>query len=77
MASEGHPRIELYRNEALIDTVYVHKFTSQAISDLLEEMGQKRDIRRTWKTVNAERELAAALNPNLFKPELKVPPKEK
>ena len=64
VASEGLPRIEFFRDEALIDTMYVEKFSAEALTDLLVEMGEERDVTRSWESLKAERELFEAFMPN-------------
>ena len=41
----------------------VHRFSATGLSDLLVEMGQKRDKKRNWDLVKAENELANAFKP--------------
>ena len=60
VASEGLPRIEFMKDEILIDTMMVHKFSADAITDLLVEMNQVRDQSRSWEALQAEAELAQA-----------------
>ncbi len=64
VASDGLPRIEFYKQDVLIDTMMVHRFSAQGITDLLVEMGQKRDVNRSWKTIEAEKKLFDAFNPH-------------
>ena len=63
VASEGLPRIEFFRDEKLIDTMHVHKFSADGLTDLFVELGQKRDSSRTWERLRAEAELAKAFVP--------------
>ena len=63
VASDGLPRIEFFKNEVHIDTMMVHRFSATGLTDLLVEMGQKRDRKRTWDLVKAENELAQAFMP--------------
>ena len=42
----------------MIDTMMVHRFSSDGIIDLFLEMGQKQDKTRTWDLLKAEHELA-------------------
>ena len=63
MAADGLPRVELFKGEKLIDTIPVHRFSLSGMHNLFEkELGQKRDRKRTWETVAAEQELAAAFS---------------
>ena len=39
VASEGLPRIEFFKEKVLIDTMMVHRFSAEALTDLLVEMG--------------------------------------
>ena len=48
------------KDEVLIDTMMVHKFSADAITELLVEMNQVRDESRTWEALHAEAELAQA-----------------
>jgi len=38
----------------------VHRFSASGLTDLLDEMGQKRDSKRTWNLVKAENVIAQA-----------------
>ena len=62
MASDGLPRLELFKGETLVDTVQVHRFSAAAITDLLVDMGQERDMSRSWESLKAEKELFKAFN---------------
>ena len=48
------------KDEVLIDTMMVHKFSADAITELLVEMNQVRDESRSWEALHAEAELAQA-----------------
>ena len=39
VASDGLPRIEFYLDDALIDTMMVHRFSAEGVTNLLVEMG--------------------------------------
>ena len=46
----------------MIDTIHVHRYSVEAINDLMEELGQPRDKSRSWKSIEAEKELYDAFN---------------
>ena len=49
VTTEGQARLELYKDQELIDTVHVHRYHREELNELLEEMGQKRDKSLTWE----------------------------
>ena len=53
VASEGMSRIELFQEGELIDTVNVHRYGREELSDLLESMGQVRDRSMSWEKINS------------------------
>ena len=62
VASEGMSRLELYSQGELIDTVNVHRYTREQLNELLEEMGQPRDLTMSWEKINAAKKLDNMLN---------------
>ena len=54
------PRIELFAEEKLIDTVRVERFSRNELNLLLEEMGQVRNTDLTWTKIKAEQKMADA-----------------
>ena len=54
------PRIELFYEEKLIDTVRVERFGRAELNALLEEMGQVRNTDLTWAKIKAEQTMADA-----------------
>ena len=63
VASEGLPRLEFVKDGAVIDTMHVHKFSADGLTEVLEEMGQVRDTSRSWEGLQAEQELFEAFIP--------------
>lgn len=62
VASDGLPRIELFNGKTLVDTIHVFRYSVDELNLLLErDLGQTRNRNRTWKTINAEMELAQAI----------------
>ena len=56
--------MEFYYEGTMIDTMHVHRFSAEALADLLVELKQERDPERTWELVHAEQELAEAFAAN-------------
>ena len=52
VASEGMSRLELFKEEQLIDTINVHRYKREELNELLEEMGQYRDKEMSWEKIN-------------------------
>ena len=62
VASDGLPRVELFDGKTLVDTIPAHRYSLDELNLLLErDLGQKRDKTRTWKSINAEMEMAQAI----------------
>ena len=55
VSNDGVARLELFRNEELVDTVHVHRYGREELNELLEEMGQPRDKTMSWEK---QREMA-------------------
>ena len=55
-------RLELYKDDELIDTVHVHRYSREELNELLVEMGQFRDETMTWDKINAAKQLDNMLN---------------
>ena len=66
VASDGTPRIELYQESVLIDTVPVARYNRDEMNALLEEMGQPRNLEMTWDKIKNEAKLAEAFSTNNF-----------
>ena len=62
MANDGLPRIELFKEDQLIDTIRLHRHSAEAITNLFIDLGQHRDEKRTWEGVKAEQELYKAFH---------------
>lgn len=62
VAAEGMSRLELFSKGELIDTVHVHRYTREELSELLVEMGQPRDKDMTWDKINAAAKLDSMIN---------------
>ena len=63
VTQSDHPRVELYEGESLVDTIYVHRFSVEELHNLLEkDLGQPRDLNRTWEQVAKEAELEQAFS---------------
>ena len=45
--------------------MHVHRFSAEALTNLLVEMGQPRDTSRSWELMKAERELLEAFMPEM------------
>ena len=54
------PRIELFYEEKLVDTVRVERFGRAELNTLLEEMGQVRNNELTWDKIKSEQKMADA-----------------
>ena len=54
VASDGLPRIELFNEGVLIDTVPVARYNREEMNELLEEMGQPRNYELSWEKIRAE-----------------------
>ena len=55
-------RLELFKDDELIDTVHVHRYSRDELNELLVEMGQPRDMNMTWDKINAAKQLDSMLN---------------
>ena len=62
VASEGMSRIELFQQGELIDSINVHRYSREELSNLLETMGQVRDQSQTWEKIGAASKLDDMLN---------------
>tara|TARA_B110000285_G_C14728972_1_gene425582 strand:+ start:98 stop:517 length:420 start_codon:yes stop_codon:yes gene_type:complete len=62
VASDGMSRMQLYKTGKHVDTIHVYKYNLAEIRNLLEDLGLSRDEKLTWKTRDAEREMAEAFN---------------
>ena len=56
VANEGQARLELFKDRVLIDTVHIYNYDRQELNELLEEMGQERDLDRSWERLAKEKE---------------------
>ena len=66
VAPDGYPRIELFYEKVLVDTVPVARYNREEMNALLEEMGQPRNRDLTWEKIKAEEKLADAFATNNF-----------
>ena len=66
VASDGLPRIELFNEGKMIDTIPVPRFNRDEMNELLEELGQPRNRELTWEKIEAEKKLADAFATNNF-----------
>ena len=49
VASDGLPRLELFKGEKMVDVIHVHRYNAEQLNLLLErDLGQTRDRERTW-----------------------------
>ena len=55
-------RLELFKEGKLIDTVNVFRYTREQLNELLEEMGQVRDMNMSWDKINAMKEFDRMVN---------------
>ena len=55
-------RLELFKEGVLIDTVNVYRYTREQLNEILEEMGQPRDLSMSWDKINAMKSFDAMLN---------------
>ena len=39
VANEGNARLELFKDNTLIDTVHIYRYSADELNELLEEMG--------------------------------------
>ena len=53
VTSEGQARLELFKDNAHIDTVHIYRYSREELNELLVEMGQERDLERTWESIKA------------------------
>ena len=60
------PRIELFNEKVLIDSIPVSNYSREELNELLEEMGQPRNPEMTWEKINAAEKLAEAFATNNF-----------
>ena len=52
VASDGLPRIELFKEGTLVDTIPVQRYSVKELNLLLErDLKQRRDRERTWDKV--------------------------
>jgi hypothetical protein len=62
VASDGLPRVELFKEGTLVDTVYVFRYSVPELNNFLtRDLGLPRNPTRTWKSINAEMELSKAI----------------
>ena len=62
VASDGLPRVELFKGSTLVDTIHVFRYTVDELNNLLErDLGIRRNRTRTWKSIKAEMDLHAAI----------------
>lgn len=62
VASDGLPRVELFKEGTLVDTVHVFRYSVDELNTFLtRDLGLPRNPTRTWKTINAEMELGKAI----------------
>ena len=61
VASDGQSRFDLYHEKKKIDTITVYRWDIQAVRDLLEDLGVKRDESITYEKLAAEEKLAQHL----------------
>ena len=62
VANDGMSRIQLYKTGKHVDTIHIYKFNIDEVRNLMTTLGLKRDEKITWKTRDAEAEMAAAFN---------------
>merc|ERR1712166_303777 len=62
VASDGMSRIQLYNKGKIVDTIHIYKYNLDEVRNLLADLGMQRDEKLTWKTRDAEREMAEAFN---------------
>ena len=55
-------RLELFKEDVLIDTIHVHRYKREELNELLVEMGQPRDTSLSWEKINAEKDFTKMLN---------------
>mgnify|MGYP006923641980 CR=1 FL=1 len=54
VASDGLPRLELFKGKEMVDTIQVHRHSVEGIEHLLEsQLNQARDLKRNYKDLNA------------------------
>ena len=62
VASDGLPRVELFKGTVLVDTIPVFRYSVEELHNLLQrDLGLHRNPTRTWKTIKAEMDLHAAV----------------
>ena len=62
VTSEGQARLELFKDNAHIDTVHIYRYSREELNELLVEMGQERDLERTWESIKAAQQFDSMLN---------------
>lgn len=62
VASDGLPRVELFKGQTLVDTIHVFRYSVEEMNKLLEhDLKLPRNKTRTWKSIRAEMDLHAAV----------------
>ena len=62
IASDGQSRIELFKEGKRVDTMYIYRFSIEAIRDLMTDLGLERDETITWEKRQIEAELESYFN---------------
>ena len=62
VTSEGQARLELFNEGAHIDTVHIYRYSKDELNELLEEMGQERDLERSWDKIKSMQKFDSMVN---------------
>ena len=63
VASDGLPRLELFKDNVMVDLIHVQRYNADQLNLLLErDLGQTRDRERTWEKLGKLNEAAGKMD---------------
>ena len=62
VTNEGQARLELFKDQKLIDTVHIYRYSKDELNELLEEMGQVRDTKVSWDSIKSANQFDDMVN---------------